>query len=506
MRLDSTHFRHAIGDKAPIEPFAVNRSSFQSENLRLWLPIIQADRVGRVHDLSGYRNHFTTNNFEAANFAVNAFGGRALDLGATGVNDNDSITLTANPSIAIGTQPFTFLIWGNFRSYGLGNFTDFGRIFIKNGAFDFRFDAASGPFGTGANTRLFFARVASSGSMTAAGGADAEVPLGENIMIALCHDGTLTATGTSIYVNGREITYTVQTDGSGTPGADSAVDLVIGNFPAGDRELDGLIWDARLYIGRKWSAGEVAAAYDPAGRFALFQERRVPSALPAAAAVATNTRTAALQGALRRQASLTAAVDASLRASLTIAAALNAAAQRPATGAAGLDSALRAARLAQADLNAALRASLIGNAQLDSALRGAQASVAGLDANLTVEGLAQRASAIDAAVRRARQETATLSAALAAAGFATASLDAPLAIGRGQAADLDVAMQRAGALVDSELQAALLGTSGGVAALDAVIGMVIAAASRTFAVAGRAPHRVAASDRRTDVPFGQRRH
>ena len=140
-------------------------------------------------------------------------------------------------------------------------------------------------------------------------------------------------------------------------------------------------------------------------------------------------------------------------------------------------------------------------------MRGAQAATAGLDANLTVEGLAQRASALDAAIRRARQATATLSAALTITGFGAASLDAPLAIGRVRAAHLDAAMGLTGTLVDSELQAALLGTGGSVAALDAVIGMVIAAAaSRTFAVPGRAPHRVAASDRRTEVPFGQRRH
>jgi hypothetical protein len=507
MRLDSTHFRHAIGNKAPIEPFAIDRSSFQSEGLRLWFPVSSQDDAATIRDFSGNRLNAAGQNFEAGNFVINGFGGRAIDFNAGGEADADYLSIPADSRLTIGAAPATFSCWFNIRSYGLGSFTDFGRLFFKGSGFDFRFDAASGPFGAGANTRLHFSRATSGTTLVKAGGSDSEVPLNQDNFIVLTHDGGLAHDGVHIYVNGQEIAYTVETDGTGAFVSDAATDVYVGNRTALDRWLDGQLWDIRLILDRVLSPAQVRAMYDPAGRYALYQEHQVPMAVPAAAAVATNTRTASLQGALRRQASLVAAVDASLRAGLTIAAALNAAAQRPATGAAGLESALRAAQAAQTDLNAALRASLIGSAQLDSALRGTQASVAGLDANLTVEGLAQRASAIDAAVRRARQETASLSAALAAAGFATASLDAPLAIARGQAADLDVAMQRTGALVDSELQAALLGTSGGVAALDAVIGMVIAAAaSRTFAVPGRAPHRVAASDRRTDVPFGQRRH
>jgi hypothetical protein len=479
MRLDATHFRHAIGNKAPAEPFAVDRSSFQSEGLHLWFPVSSRDNAAAIHDFSGNRLNAAGQNFEAGNFVLNGFGGRAIDFNAGGAADDDYLSVAADARLTIGSTPVTFSCWFNIRSYGLGSFIDFGRILYKGSGFDFRFDAATGPFGAGANTRLLLSRATSGAALTKAGGSSTEVPLNQNNMLVITHDGGLRHAGVHIYVNGREITYTVETNGTGSFVSDAASDLLIGNRSAGDRVVDGQFWDMRLILGRALNSAQVRAMYDPAGRFALFQEHRVPAVLPAAAAASANTRTASLQGALRRQASLVAAVDASLRASLTIAAALDAAAQRPAVVTSGLM----------------------------SALRGAQAATAGLDANLTLEGLAQRATALDAAIRRARQETASLSAALIAAGFGTASLDAPVAIARGQAADLDAALENVAAFVDSELQAALVGTGGGEAALDAVIGMVIAAAaSRTFAVPARAPHGVAASDRRADIPFGQRRH
>lgn len=48
--------------------------------------------------------------------------------------------------------------------------------------------------------------------------------------VAVTHDGSVTATNVDIYVNGVEVTYSTQTDGSGTKRSDASNNLAVGNY------------------------------------------------------------------------------------------------------------------------------------------------------------------------------------------------------------------------------------------------------------------------------------
>ncbi len=81
-----------------------------------------------------------------------------------------------------------------------------------------------------------------------------------------CHvlatwDGTASATGAKIYVNGVQVAYDAsQVNGTGARGADSATQLTLGNTTTGDRSFNGVIDDVRVY-NRVLTAAEIAAVY-----------------------------------------------------------------------------------------------------------------------------------------------------------------------------------------------------------------------------------------------------
>lgn len=281
--------RFAIGNRAPIEPFEVNRNSWQSHGLRFWMPVTFLDRTGLVFDRSEYRNNATPVTFESGNFQTHTSGQRVLNLNSGGSSDTDYLTVSANSRLDIGSNPFTMVARVNIRSLGLGSFGDFGRIIDKGGVITWRFDAGSGSFGAGAGVRILMDRSTTGTDQRKAGGTTAEIPLNTDLTLVLTHDGGLAHSGVHIYANGQEITYTAaSTDGTGAFDPDTSSDIWIGErFSSGDRLFDGLLWDVRIIIGKAYSAREVEALSNPYTRYDLFKETIVPWIWPAAAGGAT---------------------------------------------------------------------------------------------------------------------------------------------------------------------------------------------------------------------------
>ncbi|MBV6417375.1 MAG: hypothetical protein CMLOHMNK_02037 [Steroidobacteraceae bacterium] len=80
-------------------------------------------------------------------------------------------------------------------------------------------------------------------------------------LLAVTWDGTLTATGVKLYVNGQEATYAVTQNGSGSRDSDAGNNLLIGNDASGAYTFSGA-FDFVLLCNRVLTAGEIARFAD----------------------------------------------------------------------------------------------------------------------------------------------------------------------------------------------------------------------------------------------------
>lgn len=459
---------------APVWPFALNRASPQARGLVEVFPFWEGAGA-KLHGLAGSGIEGT---FEGPpTWTVHpVFGRPALDF--TGNSETDRVNLgnVQHPRLSFDwDRPWSF--WLRCRPDGFA--ADDGCLFGKWGSTQqrqvlLRIDQGSG------NTEL------RAGNITIFTGS--AVTAGHDLVYAVVNDGSKTAAGVRIYVydltTRRFIEDGANPTSAPTDANDQSAVCTLGRTIGNSDEFDGLMDELRFYDVALTRA-EILHSLDPATRWDLYRETRVPPVWPAAAGGAvTHTRVASLQAALRLQTSFSALTDAALQAESVLSALAGAALQ---------DEVLR-----NASLDLAAQALMEAQTELDSALRTAFDLSAGLDASLTAEGLSQRAAALDGAVRRLKLVGTALQAALRGSGQGTAELDARLALGLARTAGLDAVTRIARRRPDTALQAALRARSDRMAALDAVIGLVVAAArSRT--------HKVSASRRHT-IPKGNRSH
>ncbi len=476
MRFDPAHFRHAVGNHAPRWPFEIDRASPQAKGLAACWPLFAGPGIG-LRDVSGGGAHLVlgagaetpswiaaaATNAHALDFdggdEAHVAGGNVAALDITG----NEITLCA------WIKPDTAGTSGGSRF--LSKRTDAGGSDVYS-IFSLSPGADAGVwFRIGGNTDLIFQTTLPTGNWQ--------------------HwIGTYDGTAMRLYRNGVEVANKV---GSGNIPS-SARGVFLGHREAESRHFDGAMADVRIYD-RALSAREVWALYDPATRWDLYRENRVLRVWPTAAGGGAVSRTAigALDVAVRRQGNILASSDAALRAEAVLSALVGAALRANASRGASLDLAVQAVRQAQADL--------------DTALARALGLGAGLDANLSVQGAAQSGASLDAAIRSLNLLSGALEATLRAPKHDTAALDAWLALNFQGTAGLDAVARRGDRISSTALQGILRATPSRAAAMDAILGLVAAAAgSRTFKAAARGGHRVAGGRRRSVIPSGNRRH
>jgi hypothetical protein len=289
------------------------------------------------------------------------------------------------------------------------------------------------------------------------------------------------------YMNG----VNVQNSGNaGSGGFAANAEISVGDGQAADNVCRGDVAMAAIFSP---ALSDAEAKFFTANPYCLVEEEPVPRVWPAAGGAATRSEVASLQAALRRQINLQAALGAAARAARTLSVSSGAALARGQLRSDSIDAAVQALVSAQADLNAALTRSLLAGA--------------GMDANVTQQGLSQRVAALDGAVRRLNALGGSLEAALRAGGQASAQVDSPLARLVQDTIGLDAATRLGFELPALALAAALRATPERVTALDAAIGLIVAAAaSRTLNVAAPGRHAVAANRRQVEIPAGKRRH
>ena len=473
----------AIGSRAPRWPFALNPESPHARGLIAAFPLMNGS--GTLELLSG-RLGGESGPASATEATFGPVPGskqiRGLFAPEFGGGASDDAILYDDPPAAwelTSSTKLTVAAWIHPRSNGQNNQ---GRIADNDGArsnqntgWTFRVGGAGSGSG---DRRLAFAKNATSGTWNANMTLDTGYVLDEWNHVACVVD--LDAGTVRFFRNGAFLEQvSIQTgaiNASGDP-------LAIGRDAMRQaREFDGWIADVRIW-GRASSDRQVRSLWHPQTRWSLYRKVRVPRIWPATGGATTRTVVASLQAAMRRQAGLSASLDAAFRAEALLSALSEAAVAQRVLGSASLDLAAQSVRDAQADLEAALRASLdLG---------------AGLDASLTTEGLSQRAAALDGAIRRLETVSGVLEAALLASAEGAATLDAWLALGFERSAGLDAAAELGRLGPDTLLQAALRATPDRTAALDAVVGLVVAAAR------GRT-HKVSAQDRRRIVDAGRR--
>ena len=470
--------RRAIGNEAPAWPFAIDPGSPQARGLVEVFPFWE----GAGTALNGLADSGIAGSFQGSpTWAVQStFGKPALDFSGDGGTDEVSFGNIQHARLTFDWDT-AFSIWIRCRPDRFDQ--DDGTLFAKTGGTNtsrqllLRIDQTTG------NTEVY-ANAGGAGGWTLILTGSA-VTVDHDLVYVLTNDGSKTAAGVKLFVydltthsfvdNGAAATTAPQ-DGSDQTGACS-----MGRRQGSD-EFDGLIDELRFYS-IALTPAEVAHSVLPETRWDLYREDHVPQVWPAVAG-GPIVVTASLQSVLRRQASIFGALDSALRAELLLSAVSEAALRATKVQAVGIESAVLALKAAQGDL--------------DAALRDARESLTALDASLTSEGLSQRIAALNAAVRRLKDRSASLEAAVAAVGVGTAGLDAPLAFGLQGSADLDLVAALSVERSDSVLEAVLRAMNDRIAALDAVIGMVAAAAgSRTLKVATHRSHA---------VPAGKRRH
>ena len=443
--------RRIIGQQAPLWPVALNTSSAQAGGLAAaWAPFA-APGGTRLRDLSG----------RGRDIALQGAAYRASDIGHVVAFDGTDDYAERSGTVTTDGD-WTVSIW--VKS------TDTNCIVFCERASAGTVGWYIGDWNLVGDGGVTFGIWDGSDWVRAQSG---ETLSGELQLITAVRHGT----GMELYIDGALKATATQSD----PVSRDVIEL--GRYMAGnDAYFTGEIalisaWDYAL------SAGAVRALYDPQARWSLFAPRRLARVWPATAGGAPVTRTASLQAALQRQAGVLASLDTVLRAEAVVTALAGAALAQPSSRGAALDLAALAVREAQADLEAALEASLeLG---------------AGLDASLSAAGLSQRAAALDGAIRRLVTLGAALEAVLSGAGRETAGLDAWLALGLERSAGLDALAEVGRAGPAAALQAALRATPDRTAALDAAIGLVVAAA-------GGRTHEVPAEGRSEAVGAGQR--
>ncbi|MCC6660945.1 MAG: LamG domain-containing protein, partial [Phycisphaerales bacterium] len=92
-------------------------------------------------------------------------------------------------------------------------------------------------------------------------------------VLAVTWDGTLTATGVKLYLNGREMTYAVTQNGSGSRDSDAGNDLLIGNDVTGAYTFSGGI-DSLLLCSRVLTAEELLRMAESPFEWAAPEPRR----------------------------------------------------------------------------------------------------------------------------------------------------------------------------------------------------------------------------------------
>jgi hypothetical protein len=185
----------------------------------------------------------------------------AIDLDSTtydmGVN-------FGSPALLDNMSSFTFLAWIKPAGWGESNL---GRIAQK-----------SAGAGSGYGWIIFLNDVSTDESITflryrsfvdtTVKGANFSIDLNEWQHIAV----TYQSTGTEIYKNAVELSYSSYTAGSGTNSSDSSEDFIVGNQDSSGRGFDGLIEDVRVYD-RVLSADEISQIYASLGRDGIWQGR-----------------------------------------------------------------------------------------------------------------------------------------------------------------------------------------------------------------------------------------
>lgn len=94
------------------------------------------------------------------------------------------------------------------------------------------------------------------------------VPLSSWSHVTVTWDGSLTATNVHIYLNGKEVSYGTQTNGSGARVTDVAEQLKIGNDKSRARTFDGWIDEVKIY-NYALIASEVRVDYNRSGGLAF---------------------------------------------------------------------------------------------------------------------------------------------------------------------------------------------------------------------------------------------
>ena len=476
----------AIGGRAPLWPFRINRGSPHAEDLIAAFPLMNGS--GTVELLSGRLGGesgpvpATEATFGAAPADAQVRGVFAPEFG--GAFTDDAILYDDPPSTWELTQTnrITISAWIHPRSNGESAQprivdTDASRT-GDNSGYTFRF--GNDTFNT-SQRRLDFSYNGLGGDFRATMANDTGYVLNEWNHVACVAD--LDAGAVRFFRNGdflqQDSIKTGSINASGDP-------LAIGrDSQRAAREFDGWIMDLRIW-GRTFSDRQVRGLYDPQTRWDLFEELSPrPIVLPAAAGAAAKTVDLSLEAAVRRQVALTANLDAAVRAVRS--------------AQANLQAAVRAEFETDADLEAALQAAQSLSATLDSAVARVLTVTASLDASLTGEGISFALASLDAAVRRLVIASSGLDAALERAATTLAGLDAVVALGGEAATALDAVAARVAVLLSAGLDAAVLGTPSLAAALDAAIGtVVLPAKSRTAIHPGRGPiYR---------IPPGNRRH
>ena len=463
--------RLALGSRAPVWPFGLDEASLLAPNLGLFLPL--ARDIG-AKDLSPRGNHAAING--APVWTATEFGAWSLAFDGTddylAVPHHASLDVPANQGFVVavvvkfaGTNSTQAI----YRTAGTSNTVP--RIVLERRS--------------GGNIKF---EVHDSGGQRETVDTSGDLNDGEwHWVCAGRHaDGT-----TEVWIDGASAGTS---PGTITDALDTAEPHHIAARHDANERFEGEILQVQYNPGLAPSDALARYAHAPETRWDLTREDDVPRIWPkAGGAAATQTSIASLQAALQRQASHSTSADAALRAEAVLSAVADAVLERAVSRSASLDLAVQAVRSAQADLDAALKASL----ELE----------AGLDANLTSAGPSERAAALDGAILRLEVVSGALEAALRASADGTAALDAWIALGLERIAGLDAAAEIGRQLPETALQAAIGARPARIAALDAVVGLLVAAAgSRTHTVAARAGHTVAGDDRRSAIPSGKRRH
>ncbi len=204
----------------------------------------------RVMDASGYANHGTAASFAAGGGPSTTYLPSAINfknLYSLEFDGADDIVTIPDNDILDGQGPLTYSAWIRPQSLGENNN---GRIVGKySGTGIYRPD-----FSIAATYALLFRFDGSTTLLRQT--ANNSVAFTQWRHVAVTWDGTTTATGIHIYVNGAEATYATTTDGvSLNDGA--ALNYYIGNTTTIDRTFDGHIDDLRIY-NRVLSSEEIA--------------------------------------------------------------------------------------------------------------------------------------------------------------------------------------------------------------------------------------------------------